>query len=164
MECLGRTLHLVDIENLLNQPPKLVTGDQAARVFWQYLETAGWQSGDSVVIASNPKLMSRMMFQLADIPCRKLCAWGESAADRLLLAAVPNHVEARYTRVVVGSGDHIFSALINQLSGSKVRTLVIAGAGSTSWQLYSSADEVYRLRSPSVTTSHRSAERPLVEA
>jgi hypothetical protein len=154
----------VDIENLLNQPPKLVTGDQAARVFWQYLETADWQSGDSVVIASNPELMSRMMFQLADIPCRKLCAWGESAADRLLLAAVPNHVEARYTRVVVGSGDHIFSALINQLSGSKVRTLVIAGAGSTSWQLYSGADEVCRLRSPSVTTSHRSAERPLVEA
>ena len=164
MECLGRTLHLVDIENLLSQSPRLVTGDQALRVFWQYLETAGWRSGDSVMIASNPKLMRRMAFQLTDFPCRMLCAWGESAADQLLLGAVPNHLETRYARVVVGSGDHIFDALINQLSGSKVRTLVIAGAGSTSWQLYSSADEVYRLRSPSVTTSHRSAERPLVEA
>ncbi len=152
MECLGRTLHLVDIENLLNQPPKLVTGDHAVRVFWQYLETAGWQPGDSVMIASNPKLMRHMMFQLTDFPCRMLSAWGESAADRLLLGAVPNHVETRYARLVVGSGDHIFGDLINQLCGSKVRTLVIAEAGSTSWQLYAGADEVCRLRASSVTT------------
>ena len=155
MECLGRTLHLVDIENLLNQPPKLVTGDQAARVFWQYLKTAGWQSGDSVVIASNPKLMRRMMFQLPDIPCRMLCAWGESGADRLLLGAVPNHVETRYARVAVGSGDHIFGDLIDQLRGTTIRTLVVAGAGSTSWQLYAGADEVHRLGSPQVVAPHR---------
>jgi hypothetical protein len=164
MACLGRTLHLVDIENLLWQPPKLVTGDQAVRVFWQYLKVAGWQSGDSVVIASNPALMSRIAFQLEDVPCRKLCAWGESAADQLLLGAVPNNIEARYTRVIVGSGDHIFSALINELSGSKVRTLVIANTGAVSWQLYSGADEVCQLSSPSVTTSYRSAERSLVAA
>ena len=155
MECLGRTLHLVDIENLLCQPPRLVTGDRAVQVLDQYLEAANWRSGDSVVIASNPKLMRRMAFQLADFPCRMLCAWGESAADQLLLGAVPNHVETRYARVVVGSGDHIFGDLINQLCGSKVQTLVIAEAGSTSRQLYAGADEVCRLRSPSVTTSHR---------
>ena len=149
MECLGRTLHLVDIENLLDQPPRLVSGDRAVQVFGQYLETASWRSGDSVVVASNPKLMRSMMFQLTDIPCRMLCAWGEDAADRLLLGAVPNHVETRYARVVVGSGDHIFGDLIDQLRGSTVRTLVVAGAGSTSRQLYAGADEVCQLRSPS---------------
>ena len=164
MEYLGRTLHLVDIENLLCQPPRLVTGDRAVQVFDQYLETAGWRSGDSVMIASNPKLMRRMAFQLTDFPCRMLCAWGESAADELLLGAVPNHVETRYARVVVGSGDHIFSALINQLCGSKVRTLVIANSGRTSRLLFAGADEVCHLGRPLVTTSHRSAERPLVEA
>ena len=117
-----------------------------------------------MVIASNPKLMRRMAFQLADFPCRMLCAWGESAADQLLLGAVPNHVETRYARVAVGSGDHIFGDLINQLCDSKVRTLVIAEAGSTSRQLYAGADEVCHLGRPLVTTSHRSAERPLVEA
>ncbi len=162
MKCLGRTLHLVDIENLLSQSPRLAADEHVVQVFWQYLETAGWQSGDSMVIASNPKLMRRMAFQLADFPCRMLCAWGESAADQLLLGAVPNHVETRYARVAVGSGDHIFGALINQLCGPKVQTLVVANPGSISRLLYAGADEVCHLGRPLVTTCHRSAERPLV--
>ena len=68
---------------------------------------------------------------------------------RKRVAELQTRVETRYARVVVGSGDHIFGDLIDQLRGSTVRTLVVAGAGSTSRQLYAGADEVCQLRSPS---------------
>lgn len=139
----GRTLHLVDIENLLGQPSNW-TPEAVITSFWQYVLTAGWQVGDSLVVASNPKVMKLLAFELIGFPHRSLCEWGPDAADDLLIAAVPNDIVDQFDRVVVGSGDHAFSPLVADLRGL-IPTLVVVGEGQISWQLYRAAQEVVLL-------------------
>ncbi len=141
----GRTLHLVDIENLLGQPSNW-TPEAVIASFWQYVLTAGWQVGDSLVVASNPKVMKLLVFDLFGFPHRSLCAWGPDAADDLLIRAVPNDIVDQFGRVVVGSGDHAFSQLVADLRGL-IPTLVVVGEGLISWQLYRAAQDVVHLGS-----------------
>jgi len=149
----NRTLHLVDIENLVGEPVAW-TDKNVEAVFFEYLQEANWQPGDSLVVASNPGLMGRLAFKLSAIPHRSLCATGPDAADNLLINAVPNEIADRYSRLVVGSGDHAFTQLLTGLQGH-ASTLVVYGVGHISWELYRSAEHVIRLPSGQTTRSVR---------
>ncbi len=141
---LGRSLHLVDIENLVGEPT-LWRPDRIKATFDAYLQTAIWRPGDSLVIAANPSFMKMLAFDLVGMAHRPLCAWGKDAADQLLLGAVPADVGARFGRLVVGSGDHAFASLIGSLRG-RIETLVVTAAGLISANLYVATDEVRRFR------------------
>src|SRR5512144_1964125 len=80
-----RTLHLVDIENLVGDPkaPTATVLD----VLDRYLDLAGHRDGDHVVIAANPGLMSKIAFDLP-VPCNVHAARGENGADLVLLAQI----------------------------------------------------------------------------
>ena len=149
----NRTLHLVDIENLVGEPVAW-TDKNVEAVFFEYLQEANWQPGDSLVVASNPGLMGRLAFKLSAIPHRSLCATGPDAADNLLINAVPTEIADRYGRIVVGSGDHAFTQLLTGLQGH-ASTLVVYGVGRISWELYRSAEHVIRLPSGQTTRSVR---------
>ncbi|MEE3353959.1 MAG: hypothetical protein VX219_07180 [Actinomycetota bacterium] len=149
----NRTLHLVDIENLVGEPVAW-TDKNVEAVFFEYLQEANWQPGDSLVVASNPGLMGRLAFKLSAIPHRSLCATGPDAADNLLINAVPAEIADRYGRIVVGSGDHAFTQLLTGLQGH-ASTLVVYGVGHISWELYRSAEHVIRLPSGQTTRSVR---------
>lgn len=149
----NRTLHLVDIENLVGEPIAW-TDKNVEAVFFEYLQEANWQPGDSLVVASNPELMGRLAFKLSAIPHRSLCATGPDAADNLLINAVPAEIADRYGRIVVGSGDHAFTQLLTGLQGH-ASTLVVYGVGHISWELYRSAEHVIRLPSGQTTRSVR---------
>ena len=149
----NRTLHLVDIENLVGEPVAW-TDKNVEAVFFEYLQEANWQPGDSLVVASNPGLMGRLAFNLSAIPHRSLCATGPDAADNLLINAVPTEIADRYGRIVVGSGDHAFTQLLTGLQGH-ASTLVVYGVGRISWELYRSAEHVIRLPSGQTTRSVR---------
>ena len=149
----NRTLHLVDIENLVGEPVAW-TDKNVEAVFFEYLQEANWQPGDSLVVASNPGLMGRLAFKLSAIPHRSLCATGPDAADNLLINAVPTEIADRYGRLVVGSGDHAFTQLLTGLQGH-ASTLVVYGVGRISWELYRSAEHVIRLPSGQTTRSVR---------
>ena len=149
----NRTLHLVDIENLVGEPVAW-TDKNVEAVFFEYLQEADWQPGDSLVVASNPGLMGRLAFNLSAIPHRSLCATGPDAADNLLINAVPTEIADRYGRIVVGSGDHAFTQLLTGLQGH-ASTLVVYGVGHISWELYRSAEHVIRLPSGQTTRSVR---------
>ena len=149
----NRTLHLVDIENLVGEPAAW-TDENVVAVFDEYLQEADWQPGDSLVVASNPGLMGRLAFKLSAIPHRSLCATGPDAADNLLINAVPTEIADRYGRIVVGSGDHAFTQLLTGLQGH-ASTLVVYGVGRISWELYRSAEHVIRLPSGQTTRSVR---------
>ena len=149
----SRTLHLVDIENLVGAPAGW-TDENVVAVFYEFLQEADWQPGDSLVVASNPGLMGRLAFNLSAIPHRSLCATGPDAADNLLINAVPNEIADRYSRIVVGSGDHAFTQLLTGLQGH-ASTLVVYGVGHISWELYRSAEHVIRLPSGQTTRSVR---------
>ena len=149
----SRTLHLVDIENLVGAPAGW-TDENVVAVFYEFLQEADWQPGDSLVVASNPGLMGRLAFKLSAIPHRSLCATGPDAADNLLINAVPTEIADRYGRIVVGSGDHAFTQLLTGLQGH-ASTLVVYGVGHISWELYRSAEHVIRLPSGQTTRSVR---------
>lgn len=128
-----RTLHLVDIENLLGDP--WATGWRVGWALEQYLGVAGWRQGDLVYLAANPYLVRELVFDLP-VGCNARAVVGRDGADLVLLAnAAPDFVVRRAGRLVVGSGDHIFAARAAQVAAAGVEVLVVARPESLSWQL-----------------------------
>ena len=119
-----RSLHLVDLENLVGDP--LASGPVALRALDEYLALSGWQPGDEVILAANPGLLSTVVFDLP-VPCNVHAVTGKDAADLMLLAyAEPTRVAARFGRLVVGSGDHEFEATAVDVLGRGVPVVVVA--------------------------------------
>ena len=101
-----RTLHLVDLENLLGQ--SRLDNPDASAALEQYLELARWSPGDQVIVAAHPKLVERFAFT-PPVPCNVHAVNGPDAADVMLLSLAPAELIARrFTRLVIGSGDAIF--------------------------------------------------------
>ena len=128
-----RTLHLVDLENLVGDP--MATGPDALDALHRYLHIAGWTDGDHVVLAANPGLLRRMMFDLS-IPCSVHAVTGKDAADLMLIEhAPPDWVAARFARLVVGSGDAEFTATALAVRDLGVPVVVVSRGGSLSGSL-----------------------------
>jgi len=123
-----RTLHLVDLENLVGDP--YADGVTAAAVFDQYLQLAHWEPGDLVHVAVNPHLALEIGWRLP-AGCTLRTASGPDAADqRLLDQAEPKFVARRFGRLVIGSGDHGFIAHACAARTAGVGVLVVARPGS----------------------------------
>lgn len=136
-----RTLHLVDIENLLADPKRL--HHRFSETFSQYLRCASWRSGDFVAIAANHKLAKQIAFSVP-VPHRFLVSsCGPDAADiRLLEYAASPWVTQRCGRVALGSGDGIFAPLVERLGRAGMQATVVAAADALSRALREAADEV----------------------
>jgi hypothetical protein len=128
-----RSLHLVDLENLVGDPfapAPLVHG-----TLTRYLAVAGWSPGDQVIVASNAKLIRKVVFDLP-VPCNVHAANGRDGADEILLSlASAAMVANRYARLVIGSGDHIFSERAQAARDLGAQVLVVARADGCSSQL-----------------------------
>jgi hypothetical protein len=99
-------MHLVDLENLLGGSG--AAGPDVGRALEQYCDAAGWQRGDIVYIATNPRLALKFVWD-CPIEANIHTARGKNGADLALLAhAAPEFVARRAGRLVVGSGDGIF--------------------------------------------------------
>ena len=102
----ARSLHLIDIENLLGTGDFTRSAAVAARDL--YRDIVGIGPADLVTIASNHSAMLRT----ADWPegARRLVRSGTDGADQRLLAVLEHEqIAARFTRVVIASGDGIFA-------------------------------------------------------
>ncbi|HET7652560.1 MAG TPA: NYN domain-containing protein [Acidimicrobiales bacterium] len=127
----GRTLHLVDIENLaatsrLDRPT-------AEHTVVAYRRRIAVREGDHVVVAAD--VHNALPAGLAWGPGVRLRAgFGPDGADTELLdaAADVDWVAAHYSRVVIGSGDHAFAALASALRARGVAVVVVARPGGTS--------------------------------
>jgi hypothetical protein len=123
-----RTLHLVDVENLLGRPRANAT--EVADVLHRYLDLADWQPGDIMNIAANPGLALEFAWELP-VECSLHTASGTDGADLALLThAAPEFVERRAGRLVIGSGDHIFLPRALAVRERGVGVLVVARPGS----------------------------------
>jgi hypothetical protein len=101
----ARTLHLVDLENLLGDRRHEAV---ALNALSHYLKIAHWNSGDAVMVAADPEIIRQIGFDLP-VPCNLRSTRGGDAADSVLLAqATAELVARRYDRLVIGSGDAIF--------------------------------------------------------
>jgi hypothetical protein len=133
----GRTLHLLDIENLVGDPcaddASVMTAVEA------YKEAAGVGPHDLAVMASNGRLA--MAAGLAWPGALLRVGRGPDGADLALLAeAVPEVVAPRFSRVVVGSGDGIFADLARQLGLLGNRVVVVARGGGIAARLRAVAE------------------------
>lgn len=128
----GRTLHLIDVENLVRgsgASPAQVTGALAA-----YRATVATLPGDHVIIASGRRLL--LTAGLAWPGARLLLGSGLDGADRALLdASEPAAVAAAYDRVVIASGDGIFARRAGELRRAGVVVAVVSLRGSLSIDL-----------------------------
>ena len=128
-----RSLHLVDLENLVGDPR--ATGPVVGDTFDRYLELAGWQRGDHVILASNPGIIREVGFEL-DVPASVHAIGGEDGADLMLLSlALPELITLRYGRLVVGSGDGIFAARASDAQQRGVKVRVVTRPESCSQRL-----------------------------
>jgi hypothetical protein len=101
----SRTLHLVDLENLLGDRRKEAVALDGLR---RYLALARWEEGDQVLVAAHPEIIRQIGFA-PPVPCNLHAVRGDDAADLALLAHAPIElVVRRYSRLVIGSGDGIF--------------------------------------------------------
>jgi hypothetical protein len=129
----SRTLHLVDLENLLGDPG--ADAATALAMLDTYLHVAHWHVDDHVILATNPWLMTKIAFDLP-IPLNAHAAHGPDGADLMLLSlAPPELVVKRYARLVVGSGDGIFATRARAVSDQGIAVDVVARANGCSRQL-----------------------------
>jgi hypothetical protein len=133
---LGRTLHLVDIENLAGNPDASPTEINEVLVAYRKLVPPSPQ--DHVVIASSRHI--GLAVGLAWPGARLLWRDGPNGADLALIGdALPEYRSARYTGVIVGSGDGIFSGLVVALRRRGLATGVVSRRGSLSETLRGAA-------------------------
>jgi hypothetical protein len=132
-----RTLHLIDIENLVGDP---VADDESVRgAVAAYKQAASVRPDDLAVIASNGKLA--MAAGLAWPGALLRIGRGPNGADLALLAAAsPDWVTRRFTRVVIGSGDGIFVDLVRHLRLHGRRVTVVGRPGSIAGKLRQAAE------------------------
>lgn len=124
---VGRGLHLVDLDNLVGGP---WNAGLVPQVLPQYLSTASYVQGDHLVVAADAHLATTAMFQLP-VGGQFLVARGTNGADnRLLELLTTDHIVTRYSRMVIGSGDHCFAGLAREVRSLGGSVSVVARRGT----------------------------------
>jgi hypothetical protein len=122
-----RTLHLVDIENLLGEPRPAIESVRRARSAYNSHVLIG--DDDLVVVACNHG--SALQVGLAYPGARMVLRSGSDGADLALLEVLAEHdVPTRFEAVVIGSGDGIFAGAVARLAGMGIPVLVVSRAQS----------------------------------
>lgn len=128
----GRTLHLLDLENLIGDPFADVVHVRWALAHWPQLFRVA--PGDLVVIAANPAMAfeAKQAWPGALVRAKK----GKDGADLALLAECePGWVTGRFARVIVGSGDHIFAPRALELQDAGLVVVCVSRPASLSADL-----------------------------
>lgn len=135
----GRTLHLVDVDNLLGDPS---TTDRAwirSRLA-EYQRRSQYRTGDHVVIATGRNGLHVLECELAWPGALYRRRAGVDGADlELVEQARWAATSGRYARVVIGSGDGHFAVVVDELAAARVHVEVIARSTSVARSLSSSA-------------------------
>jgi hypothetical protein len=137
----GRTFHAIDVENLSGGAPLEV--ETIASLRGRYNSAVGVAAGAHMVVATSAA-STVMNAKLGWGTCRPLFHNGKDGADNALLEVLlGENVAARFTDVVIGSGDHCFAVAARFLRNHGVRvTVVVATRQSLSNVLRKEADRV----------------------
>lgn len=128
----NRTVHLIDIENLLGEARPSRAGASVARAAYERQTSPG--PHDLLIVACNHG--AAIEVGTAFTGCRLLLRSGPDGADLALLDVVAaENVEDRFDAAVIGSGDGIFAPVAAQLSRAGVAVSVVSRPESLSRQL-----------------------------
>lgn len=136
----GRALHLVDLENVVGW--QATDSRYVSRVGSLLAEVSQVTDGDHVIVAANPG----QLFCARDAfpGCRLLVGRGRDGADRALLGAVEHELVAeRYDRLVIVSGDHLFTGLAVAARSAGCRVQVVSHPRSCARSLAAAADDLF---------------------
>lgn len=121
-----RTLHAVDIDNLLGGPDG-TDRSQIERVLTSYRRAAEYQPGDHVIVATGCNGLHVLEAELAWARVAHRRRRGRDGADNLLIEELEWVQETkRFDRVVIGSGDHIFASAAQSLIAAGIAVRVVA--------------------------------------
>lgn len=126
---LARAVHLVDAENLLaTAAPRPADVRQLAA---RYAHVIGFGPMDQVVIACSHLAFKTIGFCWPGP--QYLLRSGPDGADLALLAVLRHdRIAARFPRVVIASGDHIFAQAVTDLATSGCRVTIATRRGHLS--------------------------------
>jgi len=134
-----RRLHLIDIENLADDPLPSIYQVRSARKLYADILTFG--AMDQVVVASSH--VTLVNAALGWSHARYLVRSGPDGAELALLEVLRDeNIAERFTDVVIGSGDHLFASEAAHLAARGVRVTVVSRQHSLSAQLALAAREV----------------------
>ena len=137
-----RSLHLVDVENLLQNPFCEDVG-YIKMTISDYKIASGWQVGDQVLVAANRWLCKTLAFSLQTWNCRLFTAEGPDGADlRLLKEGSQEKFLARFDQLVIGSGDGIFADVLTLGRKLGLKSVTVSQSSSLSAKLAAVSDEV----------------------
>lgn len=118
----GRTLHLIDVENLVGGSAAGV--DAVASALEAYRRTVTIGPDDHVVLGSGTELAfaANAAWPSALLRIGK----GLDGADRALLSVLdPSFIVSHYHRLVVASGDHAFAPMVAALRTRQMAVMVV---------------------------------------
>jgi len=137
---LGRTLHLVDLENLVGGSKASPADVEAALCDYELVVRFGPDDHRVVACARGLAFPAKHRWAGSLVKVSR----GIDGADRLLLAeASPDYVFAHYDRVVIASGDHCFAPLVAELDRGGVAVSVVSRRNSLSHRLQLVAPSVW---------------------
>jgi hypothetical protein len=142
-----RTLHLVDVDNLLGDPRQASPASVAATLA-AYRRAVRVLPVDLVVVATNPGLALDVGLAWPGPLLR--AARGPDGADLALLADLADLMAAgafpgRLSRVVFGGGDHIYEPAARRLAAAGTQVVVVSRPGALARRLRESASRVVTL-------------------
>jgi hypothetical protein len=140
-----RALHVVDIENLAGAAvPSL---DLVTAVQVRYLARLGFGADDQVVLAASH--LALLNAGLGWPHARYRVRSGKDGADLALIDVLEHeNVAARFSHVVIGSGDGLFGDTAARLAARGVYITVVSRRGSLAQGLARAARDVIYLDGP----------------
>jgi NYN domain len=140
-----RALHVVDIENLAGAA--VPSRDRVSEVQLQYLASLRFGADDQVVLAANH--LALLNAGLGWPHARYRVRSGKDGADLELIDVLEHeNVAARFSHVVIGSGDGGFSQSAASLAARGIRITVVSRWGSLAYELAKIAGDVIYLDGP----------------
>jgi|SRR5687768_4501048 hypothetical protein len=141
----GRTVHLLDVENLVGAPRPALS--QVVTMMGLYRRRVPAGGMDQYVAAVNHGAMLPVGLALTGI--QLLVRSGRDGADEALREVIRlDHLDIRFERVVIGSGDGAFTDLVDWLRGRGVQVVVVSRPGALSRRLGRTAGQVISLEPP----------------
>jgi len=142
-----RSLHLVDVDNLLGDPRQATPASVAATLA-AYRQAVRVAPVDLVIVATNPGLALDVGLAWHGPLLR--AARGPDGADLALLADLGDLMAAgafprRFSRVVIGGGDHIYEPAARRLTAAGTQVVVVSRPGALARCLRESASRVLTL-------------------
>lgn len=135
-----RTVHVVDVENLLDGDHESTTAERIEARLEEYRLAVGAGPDDVFYFGANPKLWFDV--RLAVGGQRVVGYRGKDGADRALLEVVDGDwVVERFDRICIASGDHAFAPLARTCREAGLVVTVASLPMSVSADLYTAATE-----------------------